>query len=364
MLTTVLLASDLDAMVSFLVDSLGGRVDRISPADDPSEVHLDVGGGSLCVRRSDHDVAGHLVLAAVPTRAAGVLTAPNGTVIEIQPDDSDLVVPAATPSFSLVRAADQFGPGRAGMGYRDLLPGRWGGRFIASHIVIADGGDVADYVHYHRVRFQMIFCARGWVDLVYEDQGEPFRLHAGDCVLQPPEIRHRVLRSSPELHVIEIGCPAVHDTMVEHDIALPTVTVDPERIFSGQRFTRHVAAATTPSASLVDGCRRRDTGIGAATNGLAGAVVYEAADVGGGIARSTWLTHHEELVFDVVLDGDVTLHVDVGDGEGDGDGETIHRLAAFDAVALPPGARWRWSDPSGDLEVLEVSLGAGAVVAI
>ena len=60
------------------------------------------------------------------------------------------------------------------MGYRDLLPDRWGGAFVASHIRISGGGDVGDVVHFHRIRFQMIHCARGWVDLVYEDQGEPF----------------------------------------------------------------------------------------------------------------------------------------------------------------------------------------------
>ena len=45
----------------------------------------------------------------------------------------------------------------------------------------------------------MIYCMKGWVRLVYEDQGEPFLLEPGDCVLQPPEIRHRVLESPPGL---------------------------------------------------------------------------------------------------------------------------------------------------------------------
>jgi hypothetical protein len=45
--------------------------------------------------------------------------------------------------------------------YRDLIPGRLGGRFIASHIAIPQGGPVADWVHYHLIRFQMIFCRRG-----------------------------------------------------------------------------------------------------------------------------------------------------------------------------------------------------------
>jgi uncharacterized protein YjlB len=38
-------------------------------------------------------------------------------------------------------------------------------------------------------------------------QGDPFCFHAGDCVLQPPEIRHRVLETSAAFEVVEIGCP-------------------------------------------------------------------------------------------------------------------------------------------------------------
>jgi hypothetical protein len=42
---------------------------------------------------------------------------------------------------------------------------------IASHIRIPDGGPVPDMVHFHKVGFQLIFCIKGWVDVVYEDQG-------------------------------------------------------------------------------------------------------------------------------------------------------------------------------------------------
>lgn len=82
-----------------------------------------------------------------------------------------------------------------------------------------------DYVHFHKVRFQMIYCYKGWVRVVYEDQGPPLVMRAGDCVLQPPRIRHRVLESSPGLEVIEIGCPAEHETFADHDLQLPTPVV-------------------------------------------------------------------------------------------------------------------------------------------
>jgi quercetin dioxygenase-like cupin family protein len=346
-LTTVVACVDLDAMVAFLVDECGARIESISPADAPRDVTVMLGGSSICVRRADHDEPVHLIVRDPSVTESMTRAAPNGTLIEFRSDSVEVVVPAVAPSLSIVRAGDDFGVGRAGMGYRDLLPDRWGGAFIASHILIADGGDVADYVHFHRIRFQMIFCARGWVDLVYEDQGEPFRLLAGDCVLQPPEIRHRVLRSSPGLEVIEIGCPAVHDTLVEHDMTLPTGHIDPERDFGGQRFVRHVAREAARMPYLQDGLVGRDTGIGEATDGLAAAVVVEAAgpSTGGAMQR---LANDGEFAFAVVLDGTAVLTVD---------GATSP-VGARDAVAFPRGSIWAWSEWSDDFEFLEVSMPA------
>src|SRR5262247_2618122 len=125
--------------------------------------------------------------------------------------------------------------GRAGMQYRDLIPGRLGGRFIASHIRITHDGETQDYVHYHKALFQVIYCKTGWARLVYEDQGPPFLLEAGDCALQPPEIRHRVLESSAGLEVIEVACPAEYETRADHEMRLPTRELLPERLFGGAR---------------------------------------------------------------------------------------------------------------------------------
>ena len=190
--------------------------------------------------------------------------------------------------------------------------------------------------------------------MVYEDQGNPFRLHAGDCVLQPPEIRHRVLRSSPGLEVIEIGCPAVHDTFVEHEITLPTAEIRPGRSFSGQRFVRHVAADASRAPWLVDGLRVRDTGIGLATEGLGAAVVVEAngAAPTGELAAAGTLTHHGEFAFSVVLRGAADLSL--GDG-------VPTRLLARESVAFPPGTRWGWSGWTDDFEMLQVTLPDAAV---
>jgi mannose-6-phosphate isomerase-like protein (cupin superfamily) len=355
-LVTVLECADLDAMVAFLTRELGLRIDTISPADSPATITLSGFGASIRVERGE-DVAGRFAFAVPADRAGNTLIAPNGTRIDLVADGGDYVLPDGAPSLSIVRAPvlddDGFGVGRAGMEYRDLLPDRWGGRFIASHIRIPGGGEVADSVHFHRIRFQLIFCARGWVDLVYEDQGAPFRLEAGDCVVQPPEIRHRVLCASEGLEVIEIGCPAVHDTFIEHEMVLPTDVVDPDRSFGGQRFVRDAAAQAAWRPWLVDGLRSRRTGVADATDSLAGVRVIGVA--GPPPAVPTWLHHDGEFVFDVVLHGRAVLRVD------DGTGERVEHLGTRDALATPPGSRWQWSDWSDDFELLEVTLPADPI---
>lgn len=358
MLTTIIECVDLDAELAFFRDRGGCRVHLVSPADDPRRVVLaapDGGGVELVRSTADRPVALAIELVGSETQA---VVSPGGSTLTIRPSPrssneqfgASMKVPPTVASLGVVDATDgAFGVGRAGMEYRDLLPDRWGGRFIASHITIADGGDVADWVHFHRIRFQMIYVAAGWVDVVYEDQGEPFRMHTGDCVLQPPEIRHRVLRSSPGVEVIEIGCPAEHDTIAEHDLVLPTPHMDAARVFSGQRFVRHVAAGAERGDWFGSGWTARDTGIGAATAGLAGAVV-----VSGGSdtsAAGPVLTHHGEFALVVGLSGEATLDVD---------GRAID-LASRGSIALPAETRWSWSAWSADHDALVVTLPADAI---
>ena len=229
------------------------------------------------------------------------------------------------------------------MHYRDLIPDRQGGRFIASHIHIPKGGPVPDYVHYHRIRFQMIYCYRGWVRVVYEDQGPAFVMRAGDCVLQPPGIRHRVLDCSPGLEVIEVSCPADHETRVEHELTLPTSSRRPERDFDGQRFVQHQAGKASWQSWRRAGFEARDCGIAAATRNLAEVRVVrptEATSVEG-------LAHEGELLFWFILKGEADLRLE---------GQPDHELAAGDACALPPGLRHGLFNCSADLEWLEVTL--------
>ncbi len=239
---------DLEASLHFYTDKLGFSVELVMPADAPSLAVVSAHGLTLRLEAEPHAEAAEAgaavelrLLCDMKTLPAGLaheLTAPEGTRVVLAEAEPPVELPEARQEFVLVRLGDQqggsWGVGRAGMEYRDLIPGRLGGRFVASQIRIRDGGPVADWVHYHRIRFQMIYCLKGWVRLVYEDQGEPFILNEGDCVLQPPEIRHRVLESSPGLEVIEIGCPAVHETYADHAMTLPTPVSRPDRRFGVQ----------------------------------------------------------------------------------------------------------------------------------
>ena len=267
--------SELRDDIPFYTKTLGMRMDMIYPADDPQIAVFSGHGLRLRIEKGAPEAPGTIrILADDPDTFAGgqrELTAPNGTRIEIAEANPPLVMPATVHSFVVRRLADQapWVIGRAGMHYRDLVPDRLGGAVIASHIRIPDGGPVPDMVHYHKVGFQLIFCVNGWVDVLYEDQGGLRRLHPGDCFIQPPEIRHRVVESSDDCQVVEIGVPAEHVTEIDHDMTLPTPHLRPDREWQGQRFVHNLAKDADWRPAHLPGFVARDTTINANTGGFA-----------------------------------------------------------------------------------------------
>lgn len=338
-----LACADLAPTLAFFTDVLGFRVETIFPAEEPRVASLSGYGLRLRLAPGEGDLGLiRLPCEILPRMADRMLTAPNGTRIEWVLADPPIEIPPLAPQFVLTQAGESPGAGRAGMLYRDLIPGRLGERFIASHISIPGGGPVADWVHFHKVRFQMIFCRRGWARLVYEDQGEPFILAAGDCVLQPPRIRHRVLEASAGLEVVEIGCPALHETHADHEMALPTGQVLPGRDFSGQVFLRHVAAQA-PWTPLDDGgFESQTTAMALSTRGRADVRVLRPA----GGTRLDVRAHDRELLFGFILEGSAVL-------SRDGD----HALGPADAFAIPAGEAWGLGNCAPDLSLLEVRVG-------
>ncbi len=341
--------ADFEAGLAHFTDALGLRIDRISPADDPREADLSGDGLNVRLRRNSTAPASNLSLDVDALRR--MLEDPvAGVSVSSSPTDRAVVIPDVDQSLVVSWVADSadFAVGRAGMGYRDLIPNRQGGRFIASHIRIDHGGDVPDYAHFHKIRFQMIYCYKGWVRVVYEDQGPPFVLHAGDCVLQPPEIRHRVLENSAGLEVIEIGCPAEHDTFADHDIVLPTNRHVADRDFGGQRFVHHVAQDATWVPWRSEGFECRHIGIAEATDGIAGVRVVRSS---GHQATAPLASHTAEFVMFFVLAGYASI--DVGSDTLD--------LTAADSIVIPAGIDHAITIDAAT-ELLEVTLPADVIL--
>ena len=222
-------ADDLDATIVFFTETLGFSLDAVFPADDPAVAV--VAGHHLRIRLDrETDVGSGLVrIPYQPSRGAGGRRPADGTERDpdrVCPRRSAGRDPSAGPrvrtdarwgqpprtsghavpgpdtrptGWSLHRLAHRRAPGRARERLRALPPGA----------------------------VQVICCVRGWVKVVYEDQGPPFVLEPGDCVLQPPEIRHRVLESSEGLEVVEVTCPAAHETLTDPDLTLPTSSLNP-----------------------------------------------------------------------------------------------------------------------------------------
>lgn len=339
--------TDLSGDISFFTKTLGMRMETIYPADDPHTVVLSGHGLALQLERRSGEPG--IVLVRSDTLAPGDHVTPGNTQVMISPLQDQVVQPRTQHEFVVRRLADQapWVIGRAGMQYRDLIPTRLGGSIIASHIRIPDGGPVPDLVHFHRVGFQLIYCYRGWVDVVYEDQGGPIRLNAGDCFIQPPQIRHRVLEASDGIEVIEIGVPAEHITEIDHDMTLPTPHLRPDREWPdeqgrGQRFVHNIGADADWTDFRLPGFIARDTTINDATKSVAGVKVVRR-----GVGTPVWAKHNADIHFTFVMEGTMTL---------EGAGQDPHALSAGDAFVIPPDMPARYADPSDDLQLLEVTL--------
>ena len=328
----------------FYTKVLGMRLDMIYPADNPEVAVLSGHGLRIRIQKGAPEGPGTIrILTDDAAFASGAreLTAPNGTRIEIDALNPPLILPATEHAFVVRRLADQapWVIGRAGMEYRDLIPTRLGGAMIASHIRVPDG-PVPDMVHYHKVGFQLIFCVAGWVDVLYEDQGGKLRIAAGDCFIQPPGIRHKVLHSEG-VQVVEIGVPAEHVTEIDHEMNLPTPYFRPDRQWEGQTFVHSMAARGAYAPFRIPGFEARDTLIHENTKGVASVMVARPTGV------APWTKHEGDILFTFVLGGEMTL---------EGEGKAPYRLSPGDAFVIPPGMATRYSDTTTDLELLEVSL--------
>ena len=349
----VLPTSDLRQDLPFFTKVLGMRMDMIYPADNPAVAVMSGHGLRVQLDAGSTAAPGHLRILTDDASFAGgkrALTSPGGTKVEVDELNPPLVLPKTEHAFVVRRLADQapWVIGRAGMEYRDLVPSRLGGAMIASHIRVPDG-PVPDMVHFHKVGFQLIFCVAGWVDVLYEDQGEKLRIHAGDCFIQPPTIRHKVLHSEG-VQVVEIGVPAEHVTEIDHEMKLPTAHYRPDREWDGQRFVHDIGAKGVFKPFRIPGFEARDTTINENTKGVASVMV--ARPTGPAVP---WTVHDGDILFTFVMTGGMTL---------EGEGKEPYRLSPGDAFVIPPGMATRYAEPTVDLQLLEVTLPGNPVTVV
>ncbi|MDO6482433.1 cupin domain-containing protein [Shimia thalassica] len=96
------------------------------------------------------------------------------------------------------------------LGIKEATKGQFG-----AHVIRAvPGMESPASWHSHALDFQMVYVTSGWVVFEYEGQGEHM-LREGSCVLQPPGIKHREVRHSDDMELIEIVSPAEFETTNE-----------------------------------------------------------------------------------------------------------------------------------------------------
>jgi len=96
--------------------------------------------------------------------------------------------------------------------YRDLGIKRATSGKVVAHVIRARPGKAPHGEwHAHDCKVQFVYVLKGWVLFEYEGVGKVM-MKAGSCFYQPPRIRHRELRHSKNLELIEIVSPAAFRT--------------------------------------------------------------------------------------------------------------------------------------------------------
>ena len=110
--------------------------------------------------------------------------------------------------------------------YRDLGIRRATRGKVIAHVIRARAGKAPHGEwHYHDCRTQFVYVLKGWVEFEYQGIGR-VTMKAGSCFYQPPGIRHREIRHSRNLEMIEVAAPAAFRT---YSSAQPAARKSPAR---------------------------------------------------------------------------------------------------------------------------------------
>src|SRR5919109_295415 len=109
--------------------------------------------------------------------------------------------------------------------YRDLGIKRATRGKVVAHVIRARAGKAPHGEwHAHDCKVQFVYVLKGWVLFEYEGVGRVM-MKAGSCFYQPPRIRHREIRHSKNLEMIEVVAPARFRTYA----AVPAARKSPAR---------------------------------------------------------------------------------------------------------------------------------------
>ena len=112
--------------------------------------------------------------------------------------------------------------------YRDLGIKRATGGKVVAHVIRARAGKAPHGEwHAHDCKVQFVYILKGWVLFEYEGVGRVM-MKAGSCFYQPPRIRHREIRHSRNLEMIEVVSPAAFRTY-SASLAKPAARKSPGR---------------------------------------------------------------------------------------------------------------------------------------
>jgi quercetin dioxygenase-like cupin family protein len=108
--------------------------------------------------------------------------------------------------------------------YRDLGIKRATNGKVVAHVIRArpEKAPHGEW-HAHDCRVQFVYVLKGWALFEYEGAGRVL-MKAGSCFYPPPNIRHREIRHSKNLEMIEVVAPASFKTR-----ALPAARRSPVR---------------------------------------------------------------------------------------------------------------------------------------
>jgi quercetin dioxygenase-like cupin family protein len=97
--------------------------------------------------------------------------------------------------------------------YRDLGIKRATRGKVVAHVIRARPGKAPHgQWHRHDCKVQFVYVLKGSAVFEYEGIGR-VTMKAGSCFYQPPGIRHREIRHSRDLEMIEIVAPAIFKTV-------------------------------------------------------------------------------------------------------------------------------------------------------